>query len=190
MRLVLNLSMAALISLVIGIGSAILVVDFGGGLATIAVGPWIAQRSPDPAAADPYTAAIAAGVQPFGLGSSEGIALVAETDSAGDPLSGRCTYIVSGEPLSARLWTLTAYDADGRLMDNPSQRHGFHSAEILLRADGGFDIAISASPEPGNWLPVTPAGPIRLVLRLYDTPLTGPVTPAGPVPAITRSGCP
>ncbi len=95
-----------------------------------------------------------------------------KTISAGEPLSGSCVYQVVGQTPAARLWTLTAYDADGRLMVNAARRFGFHSREILRRPDGSFVITVSLEVAPGNWLPVGRVDHFRLVLRLYDTPLT------------------
>ena len=77
-----------------------------------------------------------------------------------------------GQTPAARLWTLTAYDADGRLMLNPARRSGFHSREIVRRPDGSFVISVSPEVAPGNWLPIGRVEHFRLVLRLYDTPLT------------------
>ena len=88
------------------------------------------------------------------------------------------------------MWTLTAYDGEGRLISNAAQRLGFHSREIVRRGDGSFEIAISADVQPGNWLPVARNDPFQIVLRLYDTPLTTGGTPAeSTVPTVERLGC-
>ncbi len=92
--------------------------------------------------------------------------------SDGEALDGRCTYEVVGQTPSARLWTLTAYDSSGRLMVNAAYRTGFHSREIVRREDGSFLITVSPKVAPGNWLPVAPVDRLKLVLRLYDTPVT------------------
>ena len=57
-------------------------------------------------------------------------------------------------------------------MANAAHRQAFHSREILRRPDGSFVIAVSTSVKPGNWLPVAPVDHFKLVLRLYDTPVT------------------
>jgi hypothetical protein len=57
-------------------------------------------------------------------------------------------------------------------MANAARRAGFHSREILRRADGSLNIAVSPDVEPGDWLPIARVEAFQLVLRLYDTPLT------------------
>ena len=107
------------------------------------------------------------------LGAGEGLAFTADVDQHGRPLIAAPAAIgSSARRPPARLWTLTAYDGDGRLMVNAARRPGFHSREILRRADGSFDIAISPEVQPGNWLPIAHGDGFKLVLRLYDTPLT------------------
>jgi hypothetical protein len=124
------------------------------------------------------------------LGAGEGLTFTAETDSDGDALSGLCVYEVAGQTPPARLWTLTAYDGGGRLMNNPARRTGFHSREILRRDDGSFAIAVAAEVQPGNWLPVAPAERFELVLRLYDMPLTsGARAQELTMPVVRRTGC-
>jgi hypothetical protein len=125
------------------------------------------------------------------MGFGEGLAFTAQTDDQGRPLTGACVYAVDGETPPARLWTLTAYDAAGRLMANAVQRSGFHSREVLRRPDGSFTISVAPQAEPGNWLPVTAGGRFFLTLRLYDTPLTSSARPTTIVmPAIRRTACP
>ncbi|TXM83501.1 DUF1214 domain-containing protein, partial [Methylobacterium sp. WL116] len=71
-------------------------------------------------------------------------------------------------------------------------REGFTATEILREADGRFAILLGPEVEPGNWLPSPRAsGPIRLALRLYDTPVAASAgtLDRDAVPAITRTGC-
>jgi len=117
------------------------------------------------------------------------LAFVAERDDDGKRLSAGCLYRIAGQTPPARLWTLTVYDADGELMDNPVHRTGFNSREILRREDGSFEIAVAASVQPGNWLPVAGDTDLRLVLRLYDTPLTSSGIGDASLPAIQRGEC-
>jgi hypothetical protein len=125
------------------------------------------------------------------LGAGEGLSFTADKDSNGEPLSGRCIYTVEGETPAARLWTLTAYDGAGRLMVNVAHRPGFHSREIVREPDGKMRVTVAASVEPGNWLPIGPVDKFKLVLRLYDTPLTTGSQIADLVmPAIRKATCP
>ncbi|WP_018184098.1 DUF1214 domain-containing protein [Kaistia granuli] len=173
MRLLIHLAIAIAIAIVVGLGSAALVLDRDRLFGAVTRGAWTAWPDSGSADADPYTAAILARSGEVPLGAGEGLAFAAEEDSAGQRLTGNCRYRVTGQTPPARLWTLTAYDGDGHLMENPARRTAFHSREVLRHEDGGFEIAVARTPEPGNWLPVTTTDRIRLILRLYDTPLAG-----------------
>jgi len=190
LRFLLNLLVAILIACLVGFGTAALVLDRDRLFGAVTVGPWSAwpgSSSPD---ADPYTEAMLSRSGEVPLGIGEGLIFIAETDDGGAALSGLCTYHVVGQTPAARLWTLTAYDAEGHLMDNPAGRTGFHSREVLRRPDGSFDIAIGSEAQPGNWLPIATEGNFRLLFRLYDTPIGAGSDVADLVmPAIRRAGC-
>jgi hypothetical protein len=178
------------IATTLGLSTAWLALNQGRIVGAVHVGAWTAWPDTGGPDADPYSVAVLARTGEIPLGAGEGLAFTAESDDAGEPLSGRCSYVVAGQTPAARLWTLTAYDQNGHLMANAARRTGFHSRELLRRPDGSFAIVISGSAKPGNWLPLGTNGPFRLVLRLYDTPLTtgnqfGDVT----MPEITKRGC-
>ena len=191
MRLLINLAIAIAIAVIVGFGSAALVLDRERMFGAVTRGAWTAWPDTGSADADPYTAAMLARTGEVPLGAGEGLAFSADADDLGGRLTGNCTYRVTGQTPPARLWTLTVYDGDGHLMENPAQRTVFHSREILRHENGSFTIAVSRSAQPGNWLPVTTEDRFRLILRLYDTPLAGGASiGAIVVPAIERVGCP
>ena len=70
-------------------------------------------------------------------------------DDQGAELDGSCTYEIAGMTPPARLWTLTAYDAAGRLMPNPASRFAYDSRAILRRSDGSFVIAAAGRESAG-----------------------------------------
>ena len=172
MRLLLDIVIALVLAIVIGVSTAWYAIEHGFIFGAVTAGAWTAWPTAGSADADPYSLATLARTGEVPLGAGEGIAFTAEDDSAGESLSGTCTYEVVGQTPPARLWTLTAYDSAGRLMVNAARRSGFHSREIVRRTDGSFVITVSPEVAPGNWLPVSQADHFRLVLRLYDTPLT------------------
>jgi hypothetical protein len=190
LRFLFDLAIAILIATTIGFATAWYAVDRGLVFGTVTVGSWKAWPLEGSASADPYSLAMLARSGEVPLGGGEGIAFTAETDRAGRPLDGRCTYDIDGQTPAARLWTLTAYDAAGRVMANPANRSGFLSREILRRPDGSFLITASSEVMPGNWLPILPVR-FKLVLRLYDTPLTTGSQLAGlTMPAVIARRCP
>ncbi len=91
------------------------------------------------------------------------------------PLVASCEYRVAGFVPPTRYWTLTAQTPDGALIANPAGRHGFTTGEIVRDADGSFVVNGCGEGAPGNWLPVA-GGRFDLVLRLYDTPISGAST--------------
>jgi hypothetical protein len=179
------------VAVVVGVSSAWYVVERGRVFGAVTVGGWTAWPQEGSAHADPYSLATLARTGRVPLGASEGLAFTAEDDADGNPLSGRCIYDLVGETPAARLWTLTAYDADGRLMVNVAHRPGFHSREIVRDANGDFAITVSSTVEPGNWLPIGAVDRFQLVLRLYDTPLTtGSQLAELVMPAVRKVSCP
>lgn len=172
MRLLINITIAIVLATTIGFSTAWLAVERGRIFGAVTVGAWTTWPDAGGPDADPYSLAQLARSGEVPLGAGEGLAFKAVDDDESEPLSGDCVYSVSGQTPSARLWTLTLYDGDGRLMANAARRTGFHSREILRRPDGRFTIAISPDVVPGNWLPIAPVENFQLILRLYDTPLT------------------
>ena len=161
---------------------------FGG----VAVGAWTAWPRAGSTAADPYTRAVNARRGEVPLAVGEGLLLTAAADDAGQALDATCTYRVAGVTPPARAWTLTVAGRGAPEPDRQALREGFTSTEILREADGRFAIVLGPEVEAGNWLPSPRAsGPIRLALRLYDTPVAASAGTLDreAVPAITRTGC-
>jgi hypothetical protein len=191
LRFVLDIAIACLVAVLAGVWSAWLAVDHAPLFNALRVGSWTAWPRAGGPDADPYDLAAAARTATLPLGSGEGLAFTAVTDDGGAPLDGACTYEVAGDAPSARLWTLSAYDAAGRPMANAAERFGISSRAILRRPDGTFAILAAPRVAPGNWLPVSDRTRFVLVLRLYDTPLTSAARPSGIVmPAIRKVACP
>lgn len=172
LRLLIDLVIAIVVAAAVGFSTAWFAVERGPLFGAVTAGAWTAWPLAGGAGADPYSLAMLARTGEVPLGDGEGLSFAAENDAGGEPLTGRCSYEVVGQTPPARLWTLTAYDSTGRLMVNAAHRPGFHSREIVRRADGSFVITVSPRVESGNWLPIGPVEQFKLVLRLYDTPLT------------------
>jgi hypothetical protein len=190
LRILVDLALAMVIAIAVGLGSAFLVLDRSVAVGSTVIGAWNVQPASGVLQSNPYVAAATATAIDLPLGTAEGLTFVAFGDDAGEPLAGQCDYVLTGQTLLTRLWTLVLYDGDGRLIANPSGRTSVHSREILRSGNGGFTVAVSTAPQSGNWLPAPPAGAFRLVLRLYETPLTTTILPADlPLPRIVRGDC-
>jgi hypothetical protein len=190
LRLLTDIAIIVVLAAVVGFATAWYAVDQGGSFGEVRAGAWIALPNSGGPDADPYTLAFLARTGEVPLGSGEGTTFTAEVDDAGEPLDGRCVYELSGQMPPARVWTLTPYNAAGALMTNAARRTGFHSREIVRKADGSVDIVVSSDVAPGNWLPIAPVDRFRLVFRLYDTPATAASRNADiTMPRIARGAC-
>ena len=175
---------------VLGLASADWATSGGYPFGGVQVGAWTAWPRAGAANADPYTRAVNARRGEIPLAVGEGLLLTAAVDDSGQALDATCTYQIGGATPPA--WTGTVAGRGPREPGRAPLREGFTSTEVLRAADGRFTITLAPDVQPGNWLPSPRAsGPVRLALRLYDTPVAASVgsLDRSSVPAITRLGC-
>ncbi len=172
MRLIWDILLFVTVAVGLGLGSAYMAINQADKLDLYQLGPWMAWPEATSPKADPYTRAQQAREGALLLGAGEGLAFEAVQDDDGTPLDGACQYRLSGKQLPARLWTLSLVDETGKVIENPSSRHSFHSQSIMRTAGDAFDIVVGPQVLGGNWLQSPQNGTFRLVLRLYETPLT------------------
>ncbi len=191
MRLFFGSFFTLVLAAAIGLGATWLTLTRGVAFGALTIGPWTAWPKSGTVDIDPYARAIIARTGELPIGTGDGVAFYAHTDDKGSPLDGRCTFVISGLTPSARYWTLTLYDARGRLVANTIDRHGFTSAEIVRESGGRFAINVGPRARPGNWLPSGGIEQFVLVWRLYDTPIgvTSFGSKAGLMPAVARKSC-
>ena len=102
-----------------------------------------------------------------------------DKDVSGKPLTGDKKYTLSFEvnklpPIAANgFWSLTLYNSEGLLVDNPIDRYsiGSNTSGLQYNADGSLDIYIqntapTTAKELANWLP-TPTGGFNFLFRTY-----------------------
>lgn len=176
-------------------------VALGGGAASVAYvlntkigfdevrsGPWRSSPNFGTRDADPYSKAEAAIDGMLSLGRAEGAAFFAERDSTGEFLDASCAYQLKGEPPAGRFWTLRAEPLAAN--SGTSSPAAIHSREMLRKSDNSVEIAIARMPFPGNWLPLTATGRMRLVLTVYDPPASsGWATDNFEMPSVNRIVC-
>ncbi len=187
----LQITLIALFGIILGAGSAWYSIQQSHRIGAINIGPWTAFPHAGAEEIDPYTVARAVAEGSVPLGSTEGLAFEAVTDSQGNLLRRNCSYRIEGTTPPAKLWTLVSYGEDARpVPPAPGGKSSTYSNALLHFPDGSFLIAISAKPGPGNWLSISGEGSMRLVLRLYDTPITSSAGGEPPVmPQILAEGC-
>lgn len=195
MRMLATVILVVLLAALLGISSAYLIIEREEPLNAATIGPWHAYPKAGTSEADPYSVAIYTRGAVIPLASGEGLALTAREDSAGHLLDPTCSYRIAGQTPSARLWTLTAIDGHGNLVETLPGRVNLASHTLLRNQDGTFEITAARRAHPGNWLPLAAAAKagdgLRFVLRIYDAPVTtGAALDGVSMPAIERLACP
>jgi hypothetical protein len=181
---------ALLLALGLGLGSAYWVIQRDPPFGQLRRGPWQAWPTLGSPEADPYMRAILAYRGDVPLATGEGMGFTATTDSEGKPLDAACSYTIGSVAPSARLWTLTLYDRDGRLPVTDLGRRNFTSAEVIRDAQDRFTINLSRQVQAGNWLQLPASGSFTVALRLYDPPGASPSNfDESGFPVIQRLGC-
>ncbi|BFM15798.1 DUF1214 domain-containing protein [Maricurvus nonylphenolicus] len=90
------------------------------------------------------------------------------TDDNGEPLHSSCDYLIQGEALDTRWWSLTVYMEDGFLIPNPQKRYSWNKYNAEFNDDGSFLINLSSQQQEGNWIPLADyLGKLSMTLRLY-----------------------
>lgn len=191
MRLLIFILSVIVVGLTLGGVSAHLSIRQSHGIGAINVGPWSAWPFVGGAEVDPYTSARAAADGTLPLGAAEGLSFEAATDQSGDLLQRNCRYEVVGKTPITRVWTLTAYSIDGNvIVSKTGDTAAFHSGNIVRFADSSFIIKIDDRPSSGNWMPMDGEDRFKLILRLYDTPITSNSGVIDPVmPKVVPKGC-
>ena len=191
MRTLINILIVIVAGLSLGGISANYALQRSHGIGAVNAGPWSAWPFVGGSEVDPYTVAKATTDGTIPLGAAEGLAFEAIEDAQGNRLRKDCHYEISGQTSAARLWTLTAYNAEGGLVvDNSDNPSAIFSGNIVRSPDSSFLVKLGDSPRSGNWLPLKEKGNFKLVLRLYDTPITsnsGLIDPQ--MPEIKFVGC-
>lgn len=190
MKTILTVVVAVALGVALGLLSAWQAVGSAKPIDVMRIGVWEAQPSAGTQDADPYSRARLARAGELPLGSGEGLLLTAVQDQEGAPLRGGCSYRVIGRTPPARLWTVAVEAADGSTSVGQPAGRALGSEAILRSPDGAFTLHVAPEPRPGNWLSSQHEGPIRLVIRLYDTTartVTGVTSFA--MPDVLPEGC-
>lgn len=110
-----------------------------------------------------------------------------DTDVTGAALTGEKTYTIHFETLPPTLeggfWSVTAYNEENFLIDNPIDRYCVNDRSAYRRnEDGTLDLVLSkeAPEDTSNWLPVSD-GEFHLFMRIYLPDMTALETWEAPV---------
>lgn len=101
---------------------------------------------------------------------------IAYHDSQGRLLTGEHRYRLHFEagklPPAQAFWSITAYNANNFLVDNPIDRYSISDKDDLVYGDdGSLTIYLQAHPPENapksNWLPIPEEGPFNIIARIY-----------------------
>jgi len=169
MRLFFKWIIIILISLILGVGSALWVVFSPPEEITVENGPWKTSLDAGSEDSGTYIRATVALIGLLALNKSEAVYYVARTDSQGRPLRSSCDYRVEGKSaLPARWWSITLYGTYTFFIPNQLKRYSYNNSTVRYNDDGSFTINISRKEHPGNWLPSGEEKQLHVALRLYN----------------------
>lgn len=192
MKRVLWLASAVAFGVVVGLGSAMLMIRNGAMIGRVDNDQWQSSRTIGSTEADPYTRALIARIGLLGLNRNETIYFNRTRDEAGRPFDGRCRYRMEGVDPPARWWSITLYAPDSYLAINGRDRHALDATSVSRTADGSWSAAIGPAPSgAANWISSENAGTFSLTIRLYN-PEASVADDMGTValPRIIRAACP
>jgi hypothetical protein len=133
----------------------------------VTVGPWRTSRPSVSDRPNLHQRARLACQSPFAVPSEEGTYFVAETDSAGNPLSSDLSYEVAGKAPRAKWWSLTVYGNGWRVVPAKQRRYSVQDKTVPVDARGQFRIVLAKSSHEGAWLPLPPERTIGLIYRVF-----------------------
>ncbi|WP_334151596.1 DUF1214 domain-containing protein [Hyphomicrobium sp.] len=178
--------------LILGLGSSWYMIERGSPLTTVTIGPWVSWVAAGQPDADPYTRAHAARLGILPLSTRVSHTFIARADGEGRNLHSSCDYVIEGREAPDFWWSLTVFDADGRLIPNALGRSAFTSDTMAIDPDGRYRATLSRDAHAGNWLPTGGAGRLALAFTVLDLGTRAVAQDddlESLVPTITRKGC-
>lgn len=167
MKLLFRLFVSLSLALVVGVGSAWYMINSGSALSKRSFGPWKTWFSAGDPQADPYTRAHFSRSGALPITATSAYYFTAKTDDNNNKLTADCEYLITGSALNYPWWHISVYDIDGQIIANQAQRYAYHKDNIFFKEDGTFDIRLSPTARPGNWIPTSGSEAMQIVLRIF-----------------------
>jgi hypothetical protein len=185
-----HVALCLVAALALGIGASLATLTGAPPVGRVEIGPWTTYPLLGSSDVDPYARALLVRQARLPLGLGEGLSFTATRDSAGGALDGGCRYRIEGATLPSRGWTLTVADRDGRALAGRDAA-SLTDASLLGDETGRIRIAAGSTALSGNWLRLPAGERFTLLLRFYDTPVSGGIAAldASALPAITVVSC-
>lgn len=131
-------------------------------------GAWFTTRSAGSKDADASTRALVAATGLLALPRQETVYFRAHHDDEGRPISSDYDYVVSGQPLPARWWSMTLYDGDHFMNPDNTGPYSVRSTQVTPEYDGSLRIILSKNPQDKNWIGMGTGQNMSLSLRVYN----------------------
>ncbi len=130
---------------------------------------WTLWRKAGYPEADPYTKAHFALRRGLPMSGFEEMNFSTGIDNNGGSLNVDCTYSIYGQRLPSRTWSLYVIGDDGKTSPTISNRRTFNKDNVIRDGSGGFEISLSISARPGNWLPLSAsADEFKVIVSLLN----------------------
>ena len=143
---------SALAAGTVGLASVTAAIDGSIGGISESLGQWKIWPLAGAAAADPYTRAHFTAEDRLPPNSFEVQEYETSVDSEGRSLDASCTYRLSGRMPPTRWWSVWAMVPGASADQQPG---GVTSNDVVYDANGEVMIALSASPQTGQWVHLT-----------------------------------
>lgn len=132
---------------------------------------WVTSEGIGSSDADPMLKALISVIGIFANSKEEAVYLKAYQDSPISNMNGERHYQIKGNVhIPAKWWSITLYNKDEFLFDNPDKRYSFTSFNLATDDSGNFTMDVAPVKPNGakNWMPSPPSGDISLILRIYE----------------------
>jgi len=183
---ILRYTALVLLALLVGAGSAIM--SARSPIDGISNGAWTASTETGSKEADAWTRARIAIQALLAMTSDQTFYYSSHKDSDGNALDASCRYTMSGGGFPTRWWSVTIYDEEYFLIENPQKRYSITAKSLDVDASGHWQTSIHKGQGAGLITP--PAGPFNLILRLYNPDAQVLANPASVnVPEIRKESC-
>lgn len=157
----------------------------------VSIAGWSSDWSIGSEAADPLTRARVARHGLLALAKEEAVYFTRRVDDAGQALTERCVYRLSGGDQPAEWWSITLYDDQSRLPMNGGTALSIDKTQVGEGLAWSARVAATPPADDTHFLSSQAGGRFDLTLRLYrpsSALIEDPETRLNP-PSIARVGC-
>jgi hypothetical protein len=161
----LKFALSALAAGTVGLASVTAAIDGSIGGITESLGQWKIWPLAGAAAADPYTRAHFTAEDRLPPNTFEVQEYETSIDSDGRSLDSSCTYRLSGRMPPTRWWSVWAMVSGASADGQPG---GTTSHDVVYDAKGEMMIALSPTPQTGQWIHLKESGSFTVIMRLYN----------------------